>query len=444
VTPTAPPRANADRRKNAYLAILQSDPTHLLALNNLGSLLYETGYRTAARTAYAQAVKHHPNDPTSRVNLANALRDAGDPAQARIHYEAALALEPSHQAAHHGLGNVYDDEGDLAAAAQHWRIAFENRPIVTLPYRGQSAPIPVLLLATPARGNVQMLQFLDADVFQTHIVYAEYTNCATPLPAHSLVINAIGDADLAAPSLAAAQALLARTQAPVINPPAAVLATGREGSVQLLGGIPGLIAPRAVTLPRPLIDPPTLARHGFAFPLLLRTPGFHTGLHFERVETPADLPNTLAKLPGESLTVIEYLDARGPDGKARKFRVMMIGGQLYPLHLAISNHWKIHYFTADMAGNPSHRDEDRAFLDDMAAVLGPRAMAALAQVQQRLALDYAGIDFGLSPSGDVLLFEANATMVVLAPGADEKWAYRLPAVDRIHAAVHRLLLSRIT
>jgi hypothetical protein len=34
---------------------------------------------------------------------------------------------------------------------------------------------------------------------------------------------------------------------------------------------------------------------------------------------------------------------------------MMIDGQLYPLHCAISSHWKIHYFTAEMADKPAHR-----------------------------------------------------------------------------------------
>ena len=140
----------------------------------------------------------------------------------------------------------------------------------------------------------------------------------------------------------------------------------------------------------------TLARHGFEFPLLIRTPGFHTGRHFLRVETIAQLPAALAELPGDDLTVLRYLDARGPDGKVRKYRVMMIDGGLYPLHVAISSHWKIHYFTAEMADNPEHRAEDAEFLENMAAVLGPRAMAALAEIQSRLGLDYAGIDFGLS------------------------------------------------
>jgi hypothetical protein len=57
-------------------------------------------------------------------------------------------------------------------------------------------------------------------------------------------------------------------------------------------------------------------------------------------------------------------------------------------------------------------------------------------------LDYGGIDFGLTRQGEVLLFEANATMVVNPPDPDERWAYRQAAVDRIYAAVQRMLLDR--
>jgi len=45
----------------------------------------------------------------------------------------------------------------------------------------------------------------------------------------------------------------------------------------------------------------------------------------------------------------------------------------------------------------------------------------------------------LSGTGDLLLFEANATMVVNPPEPDERWAYRRPAVERIFAAVRRML-----
>ena len=264
--------------------------------------------------------------------------------------------------------------GRSAGAARHRQMGFESRPVVPLPYRGERPPVSVLLLAASAGGNIPMRHFLDDRIFQTFIVFVEFFDPAMPLPPHRIVFNAIGDADLAAPALAAAQSVLALTTAPVINPPAAVAATGRSDIAQRLAGIPGVITPGAVTLPRALLAGPdaatTLARHGFEFPLLIRTPGFHTGRHFLRVETLAELPAALAELPGEDLTVLRYLDARGPDGKVRKYRVMMIDGGLYPLHVAISSHWKIHYFTADMADHPEHRAEDAEFLENMAGCAG--------------------------------------------------------------------------
>jgi hypothetical protein len=160
------------------------------------------------------------------------------------------------------------------------------------------------------------------------------------------------------------------------------------------------------------------------------------------VETLDALPAALAELPGEDSIVMQYLDARGLDGKTRKYRAMMIDGQIYPLHVAISSHWKIHYFTAEMADNPEHRAEDAAFLERMPAVLGPLAMNALQRIQSTLGLDYAGIDFGLNAKGEVLLFEANATMVVNPPDPDVRWSYRLPAYQRIHAAVQKMLIER--
>jgi glutamate/tyrosine decarboxylase-like PLP-dependent enzyme len=430
--------------RDAYLEVLAREPAHRLALNNLGTLLHGGGYRTAARTAYAEAVARHPADPMGRVNLANVLFESGEFTAAREHYETALRSDPGHAEAHQGLAYVLAELGDDAGAQQHRRKGFEDRPLVTLPYCGTGAPVSLLLLVSSVGGNIPTRYLLDDRVFQTHVLAPEFYRGDPPLPPHQVVFNAIGDADLAAPALAAAQNVVALTGAPVINLPSAVLATGRADHARL-GRLPGVVMPATVTLPRELLAAAnaaaTVARHGFRFPLLVRTPGFHTGRHFLRAEGPEGLADAVAQLPGRELTVIEFLDARGAGGKTRKYRVMMIDGELYPLHVAISSHWKIHYFTAEMAERADHRAEDAAFLENMPGVLGPRAMRALGQIQAALGLDYAGIDFGLNAAGDVLLFEANATMVVNPPEPDERWAYRRLAVERIFAAVRRMLTA---
>jgi glutathione synthase/RimK-type ligase-like ATP-grasp enzyme len=81
-------------------------------------------------------------------------------------------------------------------------------------------------------------------------------------------------------------------------------------------------------------------------------------------------------------------------------------------------------------------------LKDMPSVLGDNAMAALARVRAALGLDYAGIDFGLGADGDLLLFEANATMVIAKPGKEAHWAYRHAAIDTVLAAVVAMMERR--
>src|ERR1700744_1708003 len=78
----------------AYVEVLRRDATQFDALNELGNLAYATGHRSAARTAYQQAVSCHPNNPLGRVNLANVLVEENDFAAARTQYEAALAIDP--------------------------------------------------------------------------------------------------------------------------------------------------------------------------------------------------------------------------------------------------------------------------------------------------------------------------------------------------------------
>jgi hypothetical protein len=178
------------------------------------------------------------------------------------------------------------------------------------------------------------------------------------------------------------------------------------------------------------------------FPLLLRAPGFHTGQHFARIEQREDLAQAIAALPGDELLAIQPLDARGPDGLARKHRVMFIDGAPYPMHLAVSRDWKVHYFSSDMAGSAAHRAEEAAFLADMPRALGARAMAALRSIGAAMDLDYAGVDFALAPDGRLILFEANAGMVIQPPGPEAIWDYRRAPIDRALTATKDMLLRK--
>lgn len=435
-----------EEARRAYLDLLAVCPTHPGALNNLGALLQSTGFTTAARTCYAEAVKWHPENPTAHVKLAHLLLEAEELPLAREHYEKALQLAPDHAEAHQGFANLLTELLDEEAAQLHRRMGFQGRAVDVLPYRGAGRPIRVLLLVSAARGNVPIRQFLDDRIFLVTVIVTEFYDPATPLPPHRLIVNAIGNADICRPALEAAQKLIALSPAPVLNSPSAVLATGRVAVAGRLGHVPGVVTPAMADVPRELLAAPdalaVLAAKGFAVPFLLRTPGFNNGRNFFKIENAQDLAAALAALPGREITAIQFLDARGGDGKIRKYRVMLVDGKMYPLHAAIARQWKIHYVTAEMADNPEHRAEDAAFLNNMSEVLGQRAMTALEQIRDMLGLDYAGVDFSLNDKGEIILFEANATMIVCPPEPGEQWAYRRVPVKRITDAIGAMFIGK--
>jgi len=427
-----------DAAKLSYVEVLRYDPTHLAALNELGTLAHAGGFRSAARTAYGQAVQHHPGNGVARVNLGNLLYEEGDAAAAMLHYQAALAVDHDLAEAHQGMARALTLQGDDAAAAPHWQKGFADHAMVAKPYRGTGTGVSLVMLVSARGGNIPTQQWIDDRHFAVTAIYAEFYDPSSRLPPHELVVNAIGDADLCQDALRQAEEMVAGSVVPVINRPGRVRSTGRAENARRLASIPGVIAPRIQALPKASI----LAAEDLEFPLLLRRPGFHTGQHFLYVESRAGLPRAIAALPGEELLAIQYLDARGADGMARKYRVMFIDDVAYPLHLAISADWKVHYFTAGMANSAAHREEERRFLEDMPAVLGIRALTALGEICRALGLEYSGIDFALAPDGSVILFEANATMVAVPPGSDPMWDYRRAAVAAAIRAARRMLLRR--
>ncbi|HEY5347722.1 MAG TPA: tetratricopeptide repeat protein, partial [Rhizomicrobium sp.] len=229
-----------EQAQAAYLEILHHDPAHFAALNELAIIAYESGHRSAARTLYEQAVRSHPQNAFARVNLGNLLYEAGESDTARAQFEAGLALDGKLAEAHQGLARILADRGESQAAEDHWRKSFRGQAIVTRRYRGAPPGIALLLLVSAKGGNIPMLPLLDERIFAITALYVEYYNPALPLPPHSLMFNAIGDADLCADALDIAAGIA--THAKVINPPEAVRRTGRAENAIRLADVPGVIA----------------------------------------------------------------------------------------------------------------------------------------------------------------------------------------------------------
>jgi hypothetical protein len=433
-----------DDARDVYLRIVARVPDHLRALNDFGTFLTQNGFRAAARTVYVRALGIDPGSALAHANLANVYFADTDYEAARRHYEAALAIDPRRAEAHQGLSYTLARLGHEDEALYHRRLGFAGRALTTAPYRGFEPPVDVLLLVSAGGGTLYTETFLDDRIFRTTTLVADICRGTPLLPPVDVVFNAISDADRAAPALRAVEQLLAAVAAPVINAPERVLATARESNATRLAALDGVVAPRivSVSLRELCSSGAQLAHgHGFTFPLLVRAPGFHTGEHFTLVERAGDLADAVAGFPGEDALLIEYVDVRDGDGRVRKYRMMAVDGALYPMHVAVARHWKVHYFSADMAGDAANRAEDERFLADPAAVLGAPAITALERVRDAIGLEYVGIDFALDGAGRVVVFEANATMIVLLPGPDAIWDYRRAPVGRVIGAVRAMLLG---
>ena len=119
----------------------------------------------------------------------------------------------------------------------------------------------------------------------------------------------------------------------------------------------------------------------------------------------------------------------------------LIGGRPYAVHMAISEHWMIHYLNADMTGSTEKRAEEARFMatfdDDFAA----RHAEALRAIAERIDLDYIQFDCGETRDGQLLVFEVGTNMVVHAMDPPDLFPYKRPQMEKVFSAFQALLRS---
>ena len=363
------------------------------------------------------------------AGLGSVLVTLGELDAAEAPCRRALALDPDLVVAHQNLAGILLAR-DQVAARWHRDCAYRRQPVFieAVP----RAELSVLVLAAADAANVPLRHLMPRARTTLIHWYVEYAtaNQDQALPPFDLVFNAIGDAELAPDLPEPVRRVLAGNT--VLNRPDSVARTGRVELPALLAGIADIVVPRVIRAGGPAGEAASaMAAAGMQFPVLARPPGTHGGEGVRRIAQ-ADA------LPGEEGILTQFVDYASPDGWWRKYRCIFIGGRPYPYHLAISQHWLVHHWTAGMEHDAARRAEEAAFLADPERVLGARAWAALAAIGARLDLDYAGIDFALLADRRVLVFEANATMLV-HPEHEACFAYRNAAVREIQAAFAAML-----
>lgn len=360
-------------------------------------------------------------------------------------FRRTLELAPDLQLANFQLAKLLEDDGQFAEA-----LPYRNRVARPLPL--ETAPAPdhrrtVLIMCTPSAANTPFRNLLPQQ-FNTLITWQiDYATDEQEesLPPYDIAFNIVGNADWDGLSFARANAFAQRRPGEVLNLPERVTRTRRDLMPELLDGIPDVVVPRVARLSSDEIQASDFAarldKEGLALPLIVRPFGHQGGVG-------VILANTLEELAAMSFAdaefyyFIQYYDYKGADGYYRKYRTIFVDRQPYPYHLAISQNWLVHYFSAEMLAEPWKREEERRFLEEPAAALGARAAAAVAAIGQRMDMDYAGIDYSVLPDGRLLIFEGNATMSVYFPDAKD-YPYKTKHIQAIIAAFDAMLDRRV-
>jgi len=387
--------------------------------------------------AFRAAVTQFPGNVALHQNLAQMLYETGDTEGAIHEHRLALRCDPNSVASHLGLYELLQITGDRTMALAHQRLALEDQRLFShvAPHEKRS----VLLLCAPGdwQANIPIDFVLDPNTTTVHKLYlldAPHLRNDS-LPRYDVLWNIIAESPESRQYLDLASRIMATQKRPTLNAPARVLATGRPHLGKTLAGTSAHV-PALKELAREMVASGDI---GFEFPIIVRPVGSHAGAGLRKLDSRAECEHYVAENPSGVYYVSPFVDYSSADGYFRKYRIEFVDGVPYPVHLAISKDWMIHYYNAPMAENEWMRNEEAAFLADLSAAFPPAADATLLALAKAVDLEYFGIDCAIDRNGNVLVFEADPAMLVHASDPIALYPYKHKYIPRIFLAVEAML-----
>lgn len=178
------------------------------------------------------------------------------------------------------------------------------------------------------------------------------------------------------------------------------------------------------------------------FPIIVRPVDSHAGKDLDKIENLDALVSYLQNMPNNEFYVSCFIDYRRQDGLFRKYRIVLIDGTPFVCHVGISEHWMIHYLNAGMAENAEKRAEEERFMIDFDNTFACKHAEAFRTINERVGLDYLGIDCGETADGKLLIFEIDSCMIVHAIDPVDIFPYKQPQMNKVFSAFRQMLLKR--
>ena len=415
-------------------------PQAAVLYNNLALTLDELGAPKEAAMAYDSALSRAPKFVASLIGKAGLLLRDGRVDEARRLFDEALEVEPSSVAANLGMYELLQIKGELREAVAYQRRALARQRVFS--HRAPSEKRSLLVLCVPGdwQANVPVDFLFDRKTTSFHKLYLldEPQMRGENLPAYDVVLNAIAESDQAVEPLRLARCFFDAQSKPVLNAPERVLAVGRRRLGETLSGVDCTVAP-VVQVDAAQLE---AGESPLPFPIIVRPVGSHAGHHLERVAGTSELCAYAARAGAPAYFVSPFIDYASGDGNYRKYRVVFVDGEPYPVHLAISPNWMIHYYNAPMGEHKWMRDEEAAFMADIRSVFTNGLQNAIRGIARAVALEYFGIDCAIGPDGSLIVFEADPAMLVHTSDPIEIYPYKHEYVPRIYRAIEAMIDSR--
>ena len=360
----------------------------ILGMQRIVSLIYAGRDVTPLWNELMQRATADPTDAATLLDMATILQTLSRTEEARQILHNAVQLRRDFCVVHgNGTGPrllAFVTEGDFMA----------------------NTPVDFLLAGSNC---VLWLRYVDLE-----------TTALADLPEYDVAFMAIGESTENAPLLAHMEKLLAGFDGPVMNRnPELISRLTRDGVSEMLANEPSILSPTTYRVSRQdLVAVGAGVKRledcvpGLAFPLVIRPISTHAGHGMERIADLAGLSAWLEIQPAAELYVAPFIDFRGPDGYYNKQRVVFINGRAFASHMALSDHWIVHYLSAGMGQSAAKRAVEQAWMENFDTDFAVRHKTSFAALHRHIGLDYFGIDCAELPDGRLLVFELDVAMVV--------------------------------
>ena len=343
-------------------------------------------------------------------------------------------------------------ENRKVAFAKQWQ-AIRMRQVYRLRSAPQSSP-SLRLLAVMALGDMTANTPVDCLLYGSNVAVSYvYVAPGYPMPPavpdHDVVFVAVGESEANQAALRELESFVAESARPVVNRPDKIKLMTRTYVAAVLGDIPGVLAPSTERVSRMLLAAvakrqaePGEVLGGGRFPIIVRPLDSHAGKGLSKVGDPDELEQYLSSVSGEEFYISNFIDYRSPDGQFRKWRIAVVDGRPFVAHVGISSDWMIHYLNAGMYEDESKRLDEARLMESFRRSFAVTHASALEAIDNRLGLDYWGIDCAETPDGSLLIFEADTAMLVHAFDDPELFPYKLAHMGELFSAFRELLSRR--